>query len=314
MRAFAVEQAGQPAALTTLPDPAVGPTDVRIAVHASSVNGFDVFQSLGYLAGMMEHRYPTVIGRDFAGIVEAIGSDVTAVAVGDEVFGFVPSTAPLEHGGWAEQISGNDLVLALKPAGVDTLTAGVVPLAGSAALDLLEAAAVSAGDTLLVIGATGGVGAFVIQLAKIRGATVIATARPDEAAHVRDLGASDTIDYTANSVTDAIRAQYPDGVDALIDLVNQKDALPTVAGVVRRGGHIASLMNAADADTAAALGVTATNVYATPTPDKLRDLIALVDSGALRVPIQATYTLDQLADAVAAFQAGTRGKIALRIG
>jgi NADPH2:quinone reductase len=313
MRAFAIEQAGQPAQLTTIAEPELGPTDIRIAVHASSVNGFDVFQSLGYLAGMMEHRYPTVIGRDLAGVVDAIGAEVTNVAVGDPVFGFLPATPPLQRGTWAEQVSGSDLVLAAKPAGLDAETAAVMPLAGSAALDLLDAAAVAAGGTLLVVGATGGVGTFVIQLAASRGVTVIATARPDEVAYVRDLGASDTIDYTAGSVEEAARARYPDGVDGLIDLVNQKDGLTAIAGVVRRGGHIASLLNGADAEASQAQGVTATNVMATPTPDKLRTLAGLVDSGALRVPIQATFSMDQLGDAIAAFQAGTRGKIAVRI-
>ena len=287
---------------------------MHIAIQASSVNGFDVFQSLGYLAGMMEHRYPAVIGRDLAGVVKAAGSDVTQVAVGDEVFGFVPSLPPLEHGGWADNIVASDLVLAVKPAGVDTLTAAAMPLVGSAALDLLAAVSVSPGDTLLVVGATGGVGVFVTQLAAIRGVTVIATARPDEAAFMTDLGASQTVDYSTGSLVDAVHALYPDGVDALIDLVTQAEPFAAVSAVVRSGGHAASLLMAADVEGLAQRGVTATNVYATPTSDKLGDLAALVDSGALRVPLQATFRLDQAADAIAAFQAGTRGKIALRIG
>jgi NADPH:quinone reductase-like Zn-dependent oxidoreductase len=233
--------------------------------------------------------------------------------IGSEVFGFVPSMPPLEHGTWAERITAGDLVLVAKPAGVDLLTAAVLPLAGSAALDLLDAVAAGAGDTILVVGATGGVGAFVIQLAATRGATVIATAKPDEVAFVRELGATETIDYTAGDLVESVRARFPEGVDALIDLVSQGEALAKLSILVREGGRMASLLGAADVDTLAVRSVTATNVRATPTPDKLRDLVALVDSGALRVPIQATYTLDQAGEAVAAFQAGTRGKIGLRI-
>ena len=273
-----------------------------------------MFQSLGYLAGMMEHRYPTVIGRDLAGVVEAIGTEVTAVAVGDAVFGFVPSMPPLERGSWAERITASDLVLAPRPAGVDTATAAVLPLVGSAAIDLLDAVSALAGDTLLVVGATGGVGVFLVQLAASRGVTVIATARPDEVPLVRGLGAAETIDYTADSVVDAVRARYPQGVDALIDVVSQAPVLAEVSGVVRDGGRVASLLMAADTDALALRGVTATNVYAMPTPDKLRTWSGLVDSGALQVPIQATYSLDQVGDAIAAFQSGTRGKISLRIG
>ncbi len=314
MRAYAIEQAGQPAALTILPEPAVGPTDVRITIAGSNVNGFDVFEALGYLAGMMEHRYPTVIGRDFAGIVDAVGAEVGHVAVGDEVFGFIPSAPPLERGTWAEQVAGSDLVIAARPAGVDAATAALLPLAGSAALDLLDAAAISAGDTLLVIGATGGVGAFVVQLAAARGATVIATARPDEVGYVRDLGATETIDYTAGALADAVHSGQPDGVDAVIDLVNRGEAAAPIGALVRHGGHLASLMGGADVDGLAARNVTGANVLAAPTTAKLTTLAGLVGSGALRVPVQATYSLEQLGDAIAAFQAGTRGKIAIRIG
>src|SRR5688572_25224094 len=92
MKAFAIESADKPASLVTLPEPEVGPRDVRVTIRAASVNGFDVFQANGYLIGMMEHRYPTVVGRDLAGVVEEAGPEAGGFAVGAEVFGFVPSS------------------------------------------------------------------------------------------------------------------------------------------------------------------------------------------------------------------------------
>ena len=263
---------------------------------------------------MMEHTLPTVVGRDFAGVVEAVGSDVSDFAAGDGVFGFVPSRPPMKSGTFAEYVSGgSELVLAHKPAGLGFPEAAALPLAGSAAIDLLDAIEGTAGDVLLVVGATGGVGAIVVQLAAQRGLVVVATARPDQDAFVRELGASDTIDYSAGSLADAVRKRYPNGVTGLIDLVNRQEALAELATVVRPGGRVASLLSAVDVEGLAARGITGSNVMAAPTRDKLRRLGELAASGTLRVPIQGVFSLERTADALAAFQQGTRGKLVLRV-
>jgi NADPH:quinone reductase-like Zn-dependent oxidoreductase len=313
MKAYAIENSEKPASLMTLPKPQVGARDVLVAIRAASINGFDLYQANGYLTGMMEHRFPTIIGRDLAGVIEAIGSEVTDFRVGDEVFGFVPSMPPLESGTYAENISGADLVLVRKPTGLDFHTAAALPLAGSAALDLLEAVDVGDGDTLLIVGATGGVGTLAIQLGAMRGAIIIATARPDAEAFVRELGATQTIDYTAGSLVDAVSRHYPDGITALIDLVNQQDELTDLGSVVRAGGRVASLLGAADVEHFAARSVTATNVNAAPTADKLERLANLASSGELRVLIQGVYSIDQVGEAFEAFRQGTRGKLIVRV-
>ena len=297
-----------------LPVPDVGPDDVRITIRAASINGFDVFQANGYLLGMMEHRFPAVIGRDFAGVVDAVGARVTAFTVGDEVIGFVPPVPPLEHGSFAEQISASDLVLATKPPAIDFDVAAALPLAGSAAIDLLDAVNLAAGDTVLIVGATGGVGTFATQLAAQRGAVVIATARPDEEASVRALGATQTVDWSAGGVVEAVRALYLEGVTAVIDLVDQKDTLTELGAIVQSGGRVATLLGAADIEAFASRGIVASNTNAATTPDKIRQLADMVASGRLRVVIQETYPLDRAPEAIAAFQAGTRGKLVLAIG
>jgi len=313
MKAYAIENPEKPASVVTVPDPEAGPRDVLVAIRAASVNGFDVYQASGYLLGMMEHRFPTIIGRDLAGVVEAIGSEVTDFAVGNEVLGFAPSIPPLERGTFAERISGADMILVPKPTGLDFQQAAALPLAGAAALDLLEAVDVKEGDTLLIVGATGGVGSFAVQLAAMQGATVIATAGPDDEAFVRDLGATQMVDHTAGNVADAVHRLYPDGITALIDLISQKDALTDLGSVVRSGGRVASLLGAADVEHFAERDVVATNVNAAPTVDKLQRLANLASSGELRVPVQEVYSLDQVGEALEAFRQGKRGKLIVRV-
>lgn len=314
MKAFALQTADKPASLIEIDKPGVGDRDVLVAVKAASVNGFDVFQASGFLTGLMEHALPTTIGRDFAGVVEAVGAEVSDFAVGDEVFGFIPSVPPLKSGSFAEYVVGGpELVLAPKPAGLDFEAAAALPLAGSAALDLLDAIDAAAGDVVLVVGATGGVGSFIVQLAARRRLVVIATARADEDAYVRELGATETIDYSGGGVADAVRSRHSDGVAALIDLVDQKDALTELATVVRRGGHVATPLGAADVDALATRGVIGHNVNAKPTPDKLRALGELASSGDLRVPIQGVHPIERAGEALAAFQQGTRGKLIVTI-
>ena len=312
MRAFAIEEEGQAARLTTVPEPGPGDQFV-IAVRASSINGFDVYQASGALTGMMEHRFPTLIGRDLAGVVEKVGPATKDFAVGDEVFGFVPSVPPVQQGTFAERISGEGAIVVPMPAGLDFNQAAALPLAGTAALDLLDAADLKEGDVVLVVGATGGVGSFVVQLAAARGAIVIATADVDDEAFVQDLGASHVVKRTEGSVTASVRELYPDGISVLIDVSSQGEALNDLGSVVRPGGKVLSLVGAADSEYFAKSEVAASNVNAAVTTDKLERLGAMAASGELRVPIQALFPLDQVDRAFEAFQRGKRGKLVLQI-
>ena len=316
MKAFALPSPDQPASLVDLPEPELQDDGVRVRVRAASVNGFDVFEANGYLVSMMEHVFPTVIGRDFAGVVEAIGPARSDVAVGDAVLGFLTSAPPLHDGSYAEVVVGAaNLVLARMPDGLSFETAAAIPLAGATALDAVEAVGVGPGDVVVVAGATGGVGSIAVQLAVQRGATVIATAKSgDEDTFVRGLGASETIDYAAGDVAPAIRARYPDGITALIDGVDRDEAFRQLAELVRAGGRIATTLGAADVEGLAARDVRATNIMGAPTPDKLRHLAEQVAAGTLRIEIQQTFALADAAQALAVFSAGTRGKLVLTIG
>ena len=312
MKAFALTSPDAPASLVDVPEPSVEKGGVRVRVRAASINGFDVFQANGYMIAMMEHILPTIIGRDFAGVVDQVGEGRDDVSIGDEVLGFVPSTPPLHVGTYAEWVAGADIVVAAKPPGLSFEVAAAIPLAGVTALDAIAAVDPKPGETVLVVGATGGVGSFAVQLAVQRGATVVATAKDeDEEAFVRSLGASETIDYTDAGVADVVRSRFPNGIDALIDMVDRDEAFDRMTLLCQPGGRIATTVGAADVDALAARQISATNVMGAPTSEKLSALAEQVAAGRLRVEIERTFPLSDASAAIASFASGKRGKLVL---
>jgi NADPH2:quinone reductase len=266
---------------------------------------------VGIAAGMLEqmgidYEYPVVLGRDYAGVVEEVGADATRYAIGDKVFGFLLHADPtVHHGSWAELITvPEDTTIAHLPEGVDTATAGASPVVGIAAMLSLDALELASGDTLLIVGATGGVGSIAVQLAARAGATVVAPARAEDEDYLRELGVSDVLPRDVDLAADA-RDRYPGGFDAVLDLVNYAPDVP--ATLARDGGRVASPTGAAGE------GPGRTMVMAAPTTENLERLAALL-AGDVRIPIQATYELAQAPDALAALgTTHTRGKVAIRI-
>src|SRR5215204_1003159 len=193
MRAIVLESFESSPALREVPTPQIAPNELLVRVRASSVNPVDGAIAAGMMSTMVEHEFPVVLGRDYAGVVEQAGSDVTRYAQGDEVYGFLPAANPTVHDGtWAELIVvPEDNLVARKPAGVDMAAAGASPLAAITAMTALDALGVSEGDTVLVVGANGGVGSFAVQLAANAGATMIAPGLPEDEDYLRDLGISE---------------------------------------------------------------------------------------------------------------------------
>ncbi|MER7689801.1 NADP-dependent oxidoreductase [Streptomyces sp. NPDC097610] len=290
-----------------LPRPEAGELLVKVAV--SSVNGFDAATAAGYLQGAMEHRFPLVVGKDFAGTVEALGEGVEGFALGDAVFGVVMKPF-LGTGSLAEYVTvPAGYGVAAIPEGVDVRDAGALGLAGTAARDSVDAVAPQRGETLLVSGATGGVGALAVQIAAARGAKVIATARPGaEADFVTALTDTEVhlVDFTGDLAAQ-VRTLAPGGVDAVLHLAGDGAQL---AGLLRPGGRIASTLGFGP-DAVEGLDVTAYSVMADANTRTLAVLAAEVASGALRVPVTATYALEQAPEAFAAFGVGALGKLAV---
>ena len=289
--------------------PEVGPGEVLVRVRAASVNGIDLSIASGRLQGMLDYDFPVVLGKDFAGTVEAVGSGVTGFAAGDRVFGVVSDPSPLSSRSFAEYLAvpaGPNLTRI--PEGVDFAAAGVLGLAGSAALQAVDAIAPTAGETVLVSGATGGVGAYAVQLVAARGATVIATAKPGDAAFVRDLGATHSVDYTGD-VAAQVRAIRPNGVEAVLHFAGDGAQL---GELLVPGGRLASTLIMSSVSTPVAERAVAP-VFASPDAATLDRLAAEVAAGRLKTPIQRTYQLDEVGQAMADFAAGTRGNLAIAV-
>ena len=314
MKAVILTDFDREPAYTDVPTPEPGPNEVRIRVRASSVNGFDVSMADGNTKGMMEHEFPVTLGRDYAGVIDQVGDGVTRYAVGDEVFGFV-FTAPLHEGAWAEYlVVPEDMFVSPKPARLGLPEAGALALAGVAALKAVDGIDPAKGDRILIVGATGGVGGYAVQLAVARGAHVIATATAEDDSRVRGLGAQETVDFTKDDVARAVRERYPDGVDALIDLVTPTDLFRPMAELVRDGGRIGTTTGAGDADALRARDIALTGVWASAEPETLARLGGHADSGQLDVSVGKVYPLAEAATGIADFRTGTHGKIGISIG
>jgi NADPH:quinone reductase-like Zn-dependent oxidoreductase len=314
MRALHVPAAGERPQLADLPVPEPGEGQVLIRVKAAGLNAIDNGIAAGMMAEMMEHVYPLVLGRDAAGVVEAAGPGVTGITAGDEVFGHVLLIPPVQAGTLAEYAVLPAAGTALKPAGLDWVTAAALPLAGAAAAAAVDAVDPRPGQVVLIVGAAGGVGSYAIQLLTARGVTVLATGTPADAGRLKGLGASAVLDYTTAPVADQVRAAYPDGIDALIDLVSYApDDLPLTA--LRKGGKVASSLGAASDEALAADGLTGANIMAMPVREVISALAGQVLDGTLKVNVTDVLPLDRAADGLATLASGqARGKIVVQVG
>ena len=289
----------------TLPDP--GPHEVHVEVRASGVNPADV---KAYRGPGDPAKLPVLLGYEAAGVVAAVGEgaadDQGALAVGDEVIVF------RTRGAYAADLVVPDSTLTRKPDALDWPQAAGLLLAGATAVHTLEASGVREGDTVLVHGASGGVGLYAVQLARLRGARVVATAGERNHDLLRELGA-EPVAY-GDGLLDRVRALAPEGVDAALDLVGTDEAMDVSLALVDRD-RIATIANFARGprEGVKLLG----GGPGADAGDALRagarpELARLAGSGQLRVLVAATYPLDDAADAHRQIATGhTTGKIAL---
>ena len=305
MRAFTLDGfESTPGLRDDLPTPGAGPGEVLVRVHASSVNPADAAIASGMLKGMAEYEFPVTLGRDFAGVLEEVGSGVTRYEVGDEVFGFVLHANPAVHeGSWADYVVIAQDSVAHVPQTLGLEAVGAAPLAGLTAIAALDALQPSDGDTVLVIGASGGVGSFFVQLASKAGAHVVAPALPEDTGYLRELGVGDTLNRDSDLAAQ-IRERFPDGVDAVLDLVS----FTPDASVLKEGGRLASPLGAAGE------GPGRTNLMAAGKTANLERLAELLEAGSVRVHIQEIYGLEQAGEALRSIASShTQGKVAIAI-
>jgi NADPH:quinone reductase len=316
MRTVAVRKTGDTPELMELPVPHPAPGEVLVKLAAASVNPIDIDIAEGRLP--MPQVFPLVLGVDGAGRVTAVGEGVRGLKVGDVVHGqFL--RAPLGHGTFAEYALVTETpdsgALQRVPDGMPAEIAAALPTAGMTAIGTLENIGLQSGQSILVVGATGGVGVFAVQLAAARGAEVIATARPETEGWIQDLGAAQTVDYTAGEVAEQVRKTHPDGVDAVLDLTRDPDRFAEHAGLVRDGGAAVSAALIATPQLLASERIAVINFMMRDKSDLLARITAEATAARITVPIQRTVALDEAPGALALNAAGgARGKTTVRIG
>jgi NADPH:quinone reductase len=310
MRAFALEELGTPGSVVEVPVPEPAEGQVRIRVAAAGLNPFDSAVIQGYLKDQMEHRFPLIPGMDAAGTVDALGEGVIELAIGDEVFGSV-GKRHVGEGTAAGSVTMSTATIARRPASIDDTDAAAIPVAGVTALTMVETASVSDGDVVVVIGATGGVGSYFVQLAAKRAARVLAISSAVNADYARKLGAAEAIDYQTGDVVEAARSLAPEGIDVIAEM-HGGDVTARLAELVRSGGRVVSAVGGADEETLKARGIEAANIMGMVSTASLEILAGMLERGELVSPEIKTIPSEEAAEAFAQVATGhTRGKIIL---
>src|SRR5437660_11476706 len=288
MKAAFIERHGGPEVLKygDVPDPAARSGEVLIDTFAASVNGADWKVRAG------EHKqskFPYVIGRDFSGVIGAVGEGVTDLRVGDPVFGVCELG---QEGAYAEKIAVKAAIVAKKPTGLSHVDAAALALTGLTAMSAIEdTLKLQRGETILIQGGAGGVAGFAIQLAKHIGARVITTASAANHDYVRGLGADEIIDYHAGDFTQVVA-----DCDAVFDTVGGDVAQRSFA-VLKPGGRAAFIASGPQAPKPTRDDVTALRPAVGRARAPLERIAALVTAGAVRPPDVKLYRLAQAAEA-----------------
>jgi NADPH:quinone reductase-like Zn-dependent oxidoreductase len=309
MKAIVIHQYGAPEVLKYEEAARPEPKDDEILIHvmAASVNPVDVAIRKGYLSRLTGNKLPLIPGMDAAGVVEKTGAKITKFKAGDPVYAFFTLA---EQGGYAEFAVAKEEEVALKPKPLTYERAAGVPAAGSTAwLALVDTAKLSAGQTVLIHGGSGGVGHLAIQIAKARGAKVIATASTANQEVLKQLGADVAIDYTKTKFEDVAK-----DVDVVLDSVGE-DTLQRSYSVVRKGGIIVSIVDDPDPAALATHGIRGTTLRAAPKAEVLEQLGRLIEAKKVTPIVSQTWPLAEAAKAQEQIATHhTRGKIVLNVG
>jgi NADPH:quinone reductase-like Zn-dependent oxidoreductase len=308
MKAIVIHEYGGPEVLKyeDVPQPEPEEDQLLIRVVAAGVNPVDGMIRSGLFAKNGSRAFPIILGGDVAGVVEKIGSNVTKFKAGDPVFAYVSLD---NSGGYAQYALVKEGEAAPKPKSLTYVEAAAVPIVALTAWQaLIDSAKLSAGQTVLIHGGSGGVGSFAIQIARARGAKVIATASKANQDLLKELGADTAVDYTKQKFEDVAK-----DVDVVLDSIG-KDTLARSYGVVKKGGFIVSLVarpNQAELDKH---GIRGAALSVEPNSEELAEIGRLIDEKKIRVIVSQTLPLAEARKAQEQAATGhTRGKIVLKI-
>src|SRR5438046_7848406 len=306
MKAVVAHEYGAPEVLKfeEVPRPEPKEDEALVRAIASGVNPADPLTLSGKYAKEFGTHLPLIPGYDIAGVVEKTGANITKLKVGDAVYGY-----PTFGGGWAEYVTVKQWEVAAKPKTLNFAEAAAVPMGALTAWQaLVDTAQLHPGQTILVHGGSGGVGSFAVQIAKARGARVIATASTANQDLLKQLGADVAIDYMKTRFEEVAK-----DVDAVLDPVG-KETLARSYGVVKKGGIVMSLVARPDPAECAKRGIRAAAISVHPDAEDLTEIARLIDTGKIKPVVTEVLPLSE---AIAAQRQAethhTRGKLVLQI-
>ena len=309
MKAIVVHNYGGPEVLkyeenTQRPEPK--DDQILVRVIAAGVNPVDGMIRSGMFAKYEKAAFPMIPGSDIAGVVEKAGGKITKFKVGDPVYAYVSLT---NGGGYAEYTVATQAEAAPKPKSLTYGEAAAVPVVALTAWQaLIDTAKLRAGQTVLIHGGSGGVGTFAIQIAKARGAKVIASASTPNQDLLKQLGADVAVDYTKQKFEDVAK-----DVDVVLDSVG-KDTLARSYGVVKKGGFIVTLVSRIDQAELDKHGIRGASLSVNPDSSELREIGKLIDENKIKVIVSQTFPLSEAIKAQEQVATGhTRGKIVLKV-
>jgi NADPH:quinone reductase-like Zn-dependent oxidoreductase len=315
MRAIAISEFGGADRLewTEVDDPLVGPDSVLIRVRAAGINPVDYKIREGNLTGRIPHVLPVIPGWDVAGVVEQVGPAVTEFAPGDEVYAYCRKDF-VRDGTYAELAAVRDYAVAPKPAGLSFEEAGGVPLAGLTALQLLrDEMRIAVGERVLIHAAAGGVGSFAVQIAKLLGASVSATASAAKLDYVKSLGADRVYDYRTTTL-----AQIRERFAVVLDVASTS-SFGACASLLEPAGTYVALLPSPSVFLGMGRALFSAKrckfVVVKPLAGDLDQLRTWLDEGKLRPILDSSYPFAELPAALARMRSGdVRGKLAVTIG
>ncbi|MFD2518264.1 NADP-dependent oxidoreductase [Salinimicrobium flavum] len=292
----------------TLEVPELKEGEILVKIKAAGVNPVDAVITNGYYKDMMPHSFPIIPGWDFAGVIEEQGHAARRFKVGDEVFAYA-RRPEVKWGTFAEYIVIPECYVAKRPENISVEAASAIPLAGLTAYQsLYQYGKLSEGQKLLILGASGGVGSFGIQLAKAKGAEVIGVASSKNHDYMKSLGADHTIEYKDSDVGKAVKEIYPEGVDLIFDCTSG-DTLRQSLGSLRDSGKVVSILNQGDDFPK----IDFQFVFVEPNALQLDHLRQLVGDGKVKVQVSSVFSLEEVAEALEQIQTlHTTGKIVIR--
>ena len=288
-----------------VPTPEPQSDEILIRIHAAPINPIDWKIREGYMQDWLPLQLPLIPGSEFAGVVAAVGANVQAFQAGEEIYGY---SSLLRGGAYAEFIVVKETEITAKPNNIDFVHAAAIPVGALTALQAFDLTGLSAGQTVLIHAAAGGVGSMAVQIAKARGAHVIGTASARNADFVKSLGADEVIDYTMTKFEDVVK-----DVDVVFDLVGG-DTQARSFGVLKAGGWLVSAVSPPAPEESEQHGVKSAMITVQPNAAELKKVTALVEAGQLKTFVETVLPLSAARQAHDLSQSGrTRGKIVLQV-